>query len=360
MKSLAIAPGNCIVGEGAFEEGGKLAARFGHRAILFGGKTALELTHNRLATQLSRANAVFTSAVFSGECSLPQIAKATELFAGHDVAVCVGGGKAIDTGKAAAQEAGIPCVTVPTSAATCAACTSLSIIHTDAGAYVTGQFLSECPQMMIIDPQLVITAPPRLLASGIVDALARAWETELAARVRPLKLHAALSLAVTREYTRTLLEEGTSALVACQEKSMTEGFERVVNACTLGAGLASGLCYGFFRLNIAHAISYGLTHFIQSENALHGETVGLGLLVQRFLEDPSGKSMHQLRSRLLEWNLPVTFAAVGLELEVNTNAAPHALACKAHEFVDQENAVPFPVSETTLHQGIMAVEKASI
>lgn len=359
MKSLAIAPENCALGEGALEEVGRFAARFGHRAILFGGKTALELTHDRLLAQLARANVVSTLATFSGECSPQQIAKTTELFTGHDVAVCVGGGKAIDTGKAAAQEAGISCITVPTSAATCAACTALAIIHSDAGAYVTGRFLPSCPEAMIIDPLLIISAPARLLVSGIVDALARAWETELAARVRPLKLHAALSLAAGLGYAKSLLEESTSALVACQKKRVTEEFEHVVNACILGAGLASGLCDGFFRLNIAHAVSYGLTHFIQPENALHGETVGLGLLVQRLLEDPSGKSMHQLRSRLLEWNLPVRFTAVGLKLEAKAKGVVHALARKAHEFVDRENAVPFPVSEATLYEGIIAVEKAS-
>ena len=354
MQSLAIAPGSCLLGEGAIEKVGKLAAGFGRRAAILGTSTALKVAYDQVASHLDRAGLTHTTKTFTGECSQRQINTAADIFTGSDVAVCLGGGKLLDTGKAAAQSAGIACITVPTSAATCAACTALYILHTDAGEHETGRFLAHCPEAMIVDSALIITAPPRLLAAGIADALARACETELAARVGLPKTHAALSLGAVRSYWGEVLEdEAEQALAACSAGIITAEFERAVDASILGAGMASGLCGGFFHLNIAHSISYALTHFIRPEDALHGETVGLGILVQRLLEDPSGRKMERTRSKFASWGLPLTLKAIGLnglneEVEL-------ALAKRAYTYLDREHGVPFPVMEEDLFHAIKAV-----
>lgn len=355
MRSLAIAPGSCVLGEGAVEEVGKLAAGFGRRAVMLGGATALKVAYERVASALDREGVMHTVKTFTGECSQHQIDATAELFADCDVAICIGGGKVLDTGKAAAQVAGIACITVPTSAATCAACTALSILHTEAGGYETGRLLDRCPEAMIIDSELIITAPPRLLAAGVVDALARATETELAARVGLPNTHAALSLGVGRGYWGGILEEEAGrALSACRAGRVASEFKRVVDASILGAGVASGLCGGFFHLSVAHAISYALTYFIRPEDALHGETVGLGILVQRLLEDPSGRTMERTRYQFDAWELPLTFEAINLP-EV-TGAVGRALARRAYTYLDQEHAIPFSVTEEDLFQAIAALE----
>jgi len=355
MRTLAIAPGRCLLGEGAVEEVGKLASGFGRRAIVFGGATALKVAYERVASALDREGVVHTARTFTGECSQRQINMATEFFADCSVAICVGGGKALDTGKAAAQLAGIACITVPTSAATCAACTALSILHTDAGEYNTGQLLDHCPEAMIIDPKLIITAPSCLLAAGVADAFARATETELAAHAGLPNTNAALSLGIGRGYCKEVLEEEAGpAFSACRAGRVTSEFESVVDASILGAGVASGLCGGFFQLNVAHAISYALTYFIQPEDALHGETVGLGILIQRFLEDSSGRRLARTRQQFAEWRLPLTFRAIKLS-EV-TGKIGWTLARRAYMYLDQKHAVPFSVTEENLFQAIAAVE----
>lgn len=355
MQSFAIAPRNCVLGEGAVEEVGKLAVGFGRRAVILGGTTALKVAYERVTTALDREGVMHNVSTFTGECSQRRIDAAARLLADCDVAVCIGGGKVLDTGKAATQVAGIACITVPTSAATCAACTALSILHTDAGGYETGQFLDRCPEAMIIDPELIITAPPRLLAAGVADALARATETELAARVGLPSTHAALSLGVGRGYWGGLLEEEAGrALSACRAGRVTSEFERVVEASILGAGLASGLCGGFFHLSVAHAISYALTYFIRPEDALHGETVGLGILVQRLLEDSSGRTMERTRYQFDAWGLPLTFGAIKFP-EVMDDAG-RALAERTYTYLDREHAIPFSVTKTDLSQAIVMVE----
>ena len=357
MNVLAIAPQTCLVGEGAIEEVGKLVSSLGHRAFIIGGKKALTVAYRRVANELDRAGILHTVEEFTGECSRSQIETYAARFSGWDVVICLGGGKVIDTAKAAAEAARISCITIPTSAATCAACTALSVLSTDEGKHDVGWHLSRCPDVMIIDPEIIVTAPVRLLAAGIADALARTVETELAAHVGLPDTHAALSLGAARAYwTEVLMEDAYSALCACEAGKVTQAFNRVVEANILGAGVASGLCGGFYRLNVSHAVAYGLTHFVAPFAVLHGEMVALGILVQSLLEDPSGGKGEEMRARLAGWGLPVTFKQIGLDVDEEVG---RALARQAYGYLDKEHAVPFSVTEEGLWRAIVEVENTS-
>lgn len=357
MDALAIAPRTCLIGEGAIDEVGKLASSFGRRVFILGGKKALAVAYSHIASKLDHAGSVHTVEEFKGECSRRQIKTYAARFPEWDVIICLGGGKVLDTAKAAAEVAQTPCITIPTSAATCAACTALSILSTDEGKHDMGWRLSRCPDVMIVDPNIIITAPAHLLAAGIADAFARTVETELAARVGLPNTHAALSLGTARAYWyEVLVEDANSALRACEAGKVTQAFNRVIEANILGAGVASGLCGGFYLLNVSHAIAYGLTHFIAPFVALHGETVALGILVQSLLEDPSGRKAEEIRTRLAGWGLPITFKQVGLDVDEDVG---RELAKQAYGYLDKEHAVPFFVTEEDLLKAIITVERIS-
>ncbi|GAI18570.1 unnamed protein product, partial [marine sediment metagenome] len=67
-------------------------------------------------------NLVPTFGEFQGECSTKEIERITKLLKKKriDVVIGCGGGKAIDVAKVAAYNTGLPVITFPTSAATCA------------------------------------------------------------------------------------------------------------------------------------------------------------------------------------------------------------------------------------------------
>ena len=89
---------------------------------------------------------------------------------------------------------------------------------------------------------------------------------------------------------------------------------------------------------------------------LPGEAVGVGLLVQWMLQDPSGAKAAALRARLHEWSLPVRFNDLGWDPSTGEGATP--LARLVGRFLDREHAIPFPVSEKTLCEAIERVEAA--
>ena len=98
---------------------------------------------------------------------------------GADVILGVGGGKALDAAKLVAHRCQRPVITIPTSAATCAAWTALSNVYSEQGAFAYDVSLSHCPELLILDYRLVQTAPIRTLVAGIGDALAKWYEASV-------------------------------------------------------------------------------------------------------------------------------------------------------------------------------------
>ena len=356
MAEWAIAPARCIVAEHAIDEVGRVARAFGRDAVVVGGETALSRVAEPLRASLRESGVACRDVhPFSGECAPTAIDRIQASLRSETVAVAVGGGKAIDATKAAARSVGCPLITIPTSAATCAAATGLVVMHTEGGAYDVGRMTFPGPEALILDVSVVRTAPARLLAAGLADAWARTRETELAARVGLPTAMAVCSHGTAAGYGHLLIEaEGAAALPFCQLSSSDAVFERVVTACILAAGVSSGLCGGFYLLNVAHSIAYGLTHVLGDDALFHGEAVGLGLLVQGLLEDPKGRSFAEVRSMLLRWGLPVSFSAI----EGRATFDAGNLARRAHAYLDHEHAVPFDVTEAALRAAIERVASA--
>lgn len=93
-----------------------------------------------------------------------------------DVIILVGGGRVLDTAKAAADELDLPFAAVPTSPATCAAVTPLSVMYTPEGRFLRSRATQRAPGFAVSDTGLLADAPDRLLVTGMIDALAKVPE----------------------------------------------------------------------------------------------------------------------------------------------------------------------------------------
>jgi glycerol dehydrogenase len=217
-----------------------------------------------------------------------------------------GGGRMLDLAKAAAWEAGWRAATAPSSAATCAAGTSVAVLNLD-GAFhqlVDGS----APELVLVESPVLAQAPPRLLAAGLADTLAK-WLEWRAVEEKPEE-GADEGWALAREASEVVLSLGAAAL-AGEHGAM----ESCLQACLPWSAAASNA--GNAPAAAAHSLANALSRQAPGRALLHGEAVSLGLLWQEALLAEAGRGtmdVSEMRQRLGTWNLPLSLPA-GLDLE---------------------------------------------
>lgn len=314
--SHAIAPARVLRGAGSWAYAVPMVAALGRRPLLLGRSRGTAALRQRLADDLQALGCNTIPASLRWDCchedlaALEQLAKAEHA----DLVVAAGGGKVLDAGKLLGHRLGVPVVTVPTSAATCAGWTALSNLYSPAGAFQGDVALDRCPDLLVFDHELLIAAPPRTLASGIADAMAKWYEASVSSGASDDGL---IQQAV--QQARVLRDQLLLDGIMAAETPGSPAWVRVAEACGLTAGLIGGLGGARCRTVAAHAVHNGLTQLPVCHHSLHGEKVGFGVLVQLRLEETLGgnglaaQARRQLLPFLQRLGLPVSLHNLGLD-----------------------------------------------
>ncbi len=316
LISLSIAPAQVVRGVGALEQMGATIARLGSRPLLVGGDRTLEVVQARLNPVLKAQKLTIAQASYGADCSEKALLSLKQAAVAHqaDLIIGVGGGKALDAAKLLAFRCKLPIVTIPTSAATCAAWTALSNIYSEQGAFLYDVSLSRCPDLLILDYDLIATAPPRTLVAGIGDAIAKWYEASVSSG-HSEKTFLIAAVQQARVLRDILFQKSAIAL----QQPGSEPWREVVDASVLMAGVIGGIGGAQCRTVAAHAVHNGLTHLLESHGTLHGEKVAFGILVQLRLEEMiqgnqlAATARQQLLKFYREMGLPQTLADLGLE-----------------------------------------------
>jgi glycerol dehydrogenase len=316
MLSVFCSPSRYTQGKNATASLGREMAALGLRgpALVVAGRSASRLLSSTWETTFSEAGIRHAVHPFGGESSLAEIERVKSATRQHKARVIAGagGGKVLDTARAAAADLDLPVVNCPTVASSDAPCSALSVIYTDEGVFQEYRFYRKNPDLVLVDTQVIAQGPPRLLVAGMGDALATWFEAKtcVAGRVQNMRGGASTqsALALAQLCYRTLLEDGAEALRAVQTQVVTPALERLVEANTL----LSGLGFESSGLAAAHAVHNGLTAAPATHGYFHGEKVAYGLLVQLVLEGQPRSVLEQVLGFATEVGLPVTLAEVGL------------------------------------------------
>lgn len=345
LPPLVLAPSRVLRGPGVLENSGSVLAHFGQRPLILGGKRSVSVAENSLKLALGEA---YTSPhTTHPDCSEAVLHRLLGVVAEQqpDYVIAIGGGKSLDTGKLVAERSGLPVVTIPTTGATCAAWTALSNVYSDAGAFQYDVPLSQPPVALILDYDLIRSAPPRTLVAGIGDALAKWYEASVSSgqSSQTLVIAAVQQARVLRDL---LLQRSLEAL----EQPGGAVWQEVVDATVLLAGVIGGLGGAQCRTVAAHAIHNGLTHIPAAHSTLHGEKVAYGILVQLRLEERVGGNQlaATARQQLLKFyqqlGLPCQLADLGLgEVSLAALQTAATIACRPGSDLHH---LPFAVDES--------------
>ena len=309
-------PGKYIQGPGVIEKLEKYTSKYGkHVAIIIDG-FLYATERSRLNKQYAEGSIV-AFVEFGGECSPREINLFKTAAAGisADVIVGIGGGKTLDTAKAAANTLSIPVIIVPTAASTDAPTSAMSIIYNDDGVHEDFYTYESNPNIVLVDTEIIMKAPVRLFISGMGDALATYFEalaneaSDTVNYVGEGYRRTKLAMAVSKLCYDTLIAKGLQAKRDLENGCCTEAVEDVIEANIL----LSGLGFENTGCAAAHGIHTGLTALPQSNPYFHGEKVAFGTICQLVLENKPPALLEEVIDFCLNVGLPVTLEDLGVD-----------------------------------------------
>ncbi len=298
--------------------GGEIC-RYGKKVYVIGGPKALRLTWDTLEKSFQSAGLDWVSEEYSG---FPSYAKLDALRPkirenGCDVLAGVGGGRIMDLVKAAGADLGLPVVLIPTSAATCASFSPLSVMYTDEGRCVGYWHFEYEVNSVIVDELIMAAQPPRLLAAGIMDAMAKCIEISngkpaITLQTDTIDKYSAYSLA--KEVYHILEGWGKNAYQDVEQGKLTTTVHNVIFCVIALTGLVSSLMRAKGQTALAHRMYEAIRtyYFKESMHYLHGEIVATGLIAQLRFNNDTG-AIKGLKEYMKSMDMPMDLQALGLE-----------------------------------------------
>ncbi|WHE07747.1 glycerol dehydrogenase [Thermoanaerobacterium thermosaccharolyticum] len=356
MTKAIIGPAKYVQGNGELRRISEHTKSLGKNFLVIASSNGIIRTKSIIEESFSNTEISLCFESFGGECSEEEIERLRNFVkkTKSDVIVGIGGGKIFDTVKAVAYYENIPVVIVPTIASTDAPCSALSVIYTSEGVFSKYLLLPKNPDLVLVDTEIIASAPARLLVAGMGDALATYFEARACFRSNASTMAGAKStkaaMALAKLCYDTLLEDGLKAKLAVENKTVTKAVENIVEANTYlsGIGFESG------GLAAAHAIHNGFTVIEECHQLYHGEKVAFGTLVQLVLENSPLEEIEEVVEFCMSVGLPVTLEDIGIK-EINYEKIKKVAeaSCEPDETIHN---MPFKVVAADVYAAILSAD----
>lgn len=354
---IIISPGKFIQGKNELSKISTYSKTLGTKPFIIADDFVMNLTKESVAASYVAENIECVFELFRGECSKIEVNRLKEiaLSNGCDVIIGIGGGKTLDTAKAISHYMSLPIIVVPTIASTDAPCSALSVLYTEEGEFDEYLLLPTNPSVVLMDTNIIVNAPARLLVAGIGDALATYFEARATYQSNSTTMAGALSTRASQALAKlcyeTLLADGLKAKLAVEEKVCSEAVENIIEANTYlsGIGFESGGLAG------AHAIHNGFTVLEECHSKYHGEKVAFGTIVQLVLENAPLSEINEVIEFCKSVGLPTNLK--DLNADKVSKEALYEVAKAASAEGETIHNMPFKVTADDVYGAILTADK---
>ena len=351
------APGKYIQGPGEINRLEEYTSIYGPNVFVVIAERLFDRISDKLNSIYAGTNSNIFLDKFTGEVTLGEIDRVIGVAkqSKPDVIVGIGGGKTIDTGKAVAASMNLPFISTPTSASTDAPTSALSVVYTEEGEQTHCIFHKTSPDIVLVDTDIILTAPVRFLVSGMGDALSTYFEaranneSDTANYVGSGYRRCKAAMAISKLCYDILIEDGVNAKLSAERGVCTEALENVIEANTL----LSGVGFENTGCAVGHAVNEGLTVLEETHHFFHGEKVAFGTICQIVLENRPKEELEEVIRFCLNVGLPTTLKDLHVE---PTYEKLMAVSKRAAIEGGIAHAEPFTVTPEIIYNTILATD----
>lgn len=345
------------IGIDAYEKIDSICKAYGSRAIAIGGHKAIKASKAKIckAVELSEIS-ILDFLWYGGEASYENVEKLQldSFVQQADMIFAIGGGKALDTAKALGDILHKPVFTFPTISSNCSACTSVSIMYHQDGSFKNPYFFQQPPTHAFIDLEIISKAPDQYMWAGLGDSYAKYFESSISSRGEEIPQYITAGIMNAKMCYETILKYGAQGLKDNKQGIVSAAFEQAVLSVIVTTGIASILLTSDhiidYNTGLAHGIFYALTSFPKiEENHLHGELVGLGILVL-LLVDENLEDFNKVYDFNQQVDLPISVENIELSKEELQQVIHNAVLMK-----DIEHN-PYQITEEMLENAFNALK----
>lgn len=297
---------------------------------------------------------------FGGECSSQEIERVVQKIIHHhvDLIIGLGGGKVLDTAKAAANKMDrLPLVLLPTMASNCAAWSALSVLYKESGAAIGCKIFPNQSALVLVEPRVILDSPIEYFIAGIADTLAK-WYESNSLLTQVDQNH--LAILYARESAKLCkdipLKYAVQAVDDMRKGILSDAWNVVMETNIMASGLVGGFGDKYGRATAAHSVHDALTVFPETKDILHGLKVAYGILVQLALEK-NWEEVRRLQSFYQKLNLPMNLT--DLHLDTRTERDIRQLADYIVSPDKTIHLLPFEVTSDSVFIAIHQLEEFS-